>query len=88
MLLLVHCVVVCTGPHVGGASVKMMQEMIPVAYESLRQGIEGLQEEVWEKRVPPVMNRDTFWSVRSHTTHGKQKHSHPTIFECIVHTNT
>ena len=49
------------GPHVGGASVKMMQEMIPVAYETLRQEIERLQEDVWSKQVPPVMNRDTFW---------------------------
>jgi hypothetical protein len=55
------------GPHVGGASVKMMQEMIPVAYETLRQEIERLQEDVWSKQVPPVMNRDTFWSRMSET---------------------
>lgn len=49
------------GPHIGGASVKMMQEMIPVAYEVLRCEIDSLQEEVWMKQVPPVMSRETFW---------------------------
>ena len=51
------------GPHVGGSSVKTMQEMIPVAYKTLRQEIERLQEDVWSKQVPPVMNRDAFWYI-------------------------
>ena len=51
------------GPHVGGASVKMMQEMIPMAYEELRCKVDSLQEELWKKREPPIMSRDSFWYI-------------------------
>ena len=49
------------GPHIGGNTVKMMQEMIPVSYEALRCRIDSLQEVARKNKRPPILTRDAFW---------------------------
>ena len=44
-----------------GVRLKMMQEMIPEAYEVLRSRIDSLQEEAKRNREPPIMAKEQFW---------------------------
>ena len=63
--LYIHCDLILKhtipGPHIGGNTVKMMQEMIPVTYELLRRRIDSLQEIARKNKEPPILAKDEFW---------------------------